>query len=107
MRKGLLQVSNFTEDAVAMAIDSFLSIASFPNLRYSVEPFSRSKERWLGADARVLDQITGIKPFYMQFKRPYAYPSSSKSRIILDRKNMEFPRFSGHRGYAAGLVAAD
>ena len=40
----------------------------------------------MGADGRLLGRIIGFKPFYMQFKRPSAYPDHSTSRIIKDRK---------------------
>ena len=87
MTAGLRLDADFTEDAVGLAIESLLTLLSFPRLRFSIEPFSRSRERWLGADAR-LDgrRIRGFRPFYMQFKRPSAFPDSSNSRIVVDRK---------------------
>ena len=39
-----------------------------------------------GADGRLVGRMKGFKPFYMQFKRPSAYPDYSTSRIISDRK---------------------
>lgn len=79
--------ANFSEDTVGFALETFLSVLSFPRFRLSIEPFSKEKERWLGADARMLDAMRGFKPFYMQFKRPSAYPDYSKSKIIKDRKS--------------------
>lgn len=84
--KSLRLDSDYTEDVVGFAIESFLSLISFPYYRFSIEPFSHAKERFLGADGRVLSRIREFKPFYMQFKRPSAYPDYSTSRIIRDRK---------------------
>ena len=83
--------ADFTEDTVGFALESFLSILSFPRLRFSIEPFSRGKERWLGADARLNGHMVGFKPFYMQFKRPSAYPDTSTAGIITDRKSLGLP----------------
>ena len=80
--------ADFTEDTVGFALESFLAFLSFPRLKFSIEPFSRSRERWLGADARLNGHIAGFKPFYMQFKRPSAYPDTSKAKIIVDRKSI-------------------
>src|SRR3989338_7440049 len=78
--------ANFTEDTVALAIESFLSVLGFPRLHFSIELFSRAKERWLGADGRLHREIKGFRPFYMQFKRPSAYPDGSISKIISQRR---------------------
>ena len=86
MRRGLRIDANFTEDVVGFALESFLTILSFPLQRFSIEPFSRGKERWLGADARIHGRIRGFRPFYMQFKRPAAYPDISTSKIVTDRR---------------------
>jgi len=80
--------ANFTEDVVGLALESFLSVLSFPQLRFSIEPFTRSRERWLGADARLHSKLRGFRPFYMQFKRPAAYPDSSRAKVIRDRKQL-------------------
>ena len=53
MRHGLRIDANYTEDVVGFALESFLTLLSFPRQRFSIEPFSRGKERWLGADARL------------------------------------------------------
>lgn len=78
--------ADYPEDLVGIAIESFLTQLSFPLRRFSVEPVSRSKERWLGADARLHSAIRGFRPFYMQFKKPTAYPHDSTSKIITDRR---------------------
>ncbi len=78
--------ADFTEDTVGFALESLLTLLSFPRYRFSIEPFSRARERWLGADARLLGKLKSFKPFYMQFKRPSAYPDYSSSRIISDRQ---------------------
>jgi hypothetical protein len=85
---GLRLDSDFTEDIVGFAIESFLSVLSFPRYRFSIEPFSRGKERWLGADARLLAQLKGFRPFYMQFKRPSGYPDYSTAAVVKERKNL-------------------
>lgn len=86
--RGLRLDANFTEDLVGFALESFLSLVSFPRNRFSIEPFSRARERWLGADARLSSRITGFRPFYMQFKRPTAFPDLSASRVIKDRRDL-------------------
>lgn len=85
---GLRIDADFTEDVVGFALESFLTVMSFPRHRFSIEPFSRAKERWLGADARLYSEIQGFRPFYMQFKRPSAYPDVSSSGVIKDRKKL-------------------
>lgn len=81
----LLLSSNYIEDTVGFALESFLTLLSFPRRKFSIEPFSRDSERWLGADARLEGTVKSFKPFYMQFKRPFAYPGHSTARIIKDR----------------------
>ena len=81
----LLLSPNYTEDTVGFALESFLSLLSFPRRKFSIEPFSRGNERWLGADARLEGRVKSFKPFYMQFKRPFAYPDHSKAKIVKDR----------------------
>lgn len=91
-KRGHQLVADFTEDTVGFAVESFLAFLSFPRFRFSLEPFSRSRERWLGADARLNGRIAGFKPFYMQFKRPYAFPdSSTTSQVIRERKLLKLP----------------
>ncbi len=80
--------ADFSEETVGLALETFLSLLSFPRFRMSIEPFSRGKERWLGTDARMRHEIEGFAPFYMQFKRPSAYPDYSRSKIIRDRKSL-------------------
>lgn len=81
--------ADYTEETVGFAIESFLTFISFPLSRFSIEPLSKTNERTLGADARLLGRIRGFRPFYMQFKRPSAYPDFSTSRIIEDRKKLK------------------
>lgn len=88
-KSGLRLDADFTEDVVGFALESFLAVASFPRHRFSIEPFSRARERWLGADARLYGEIRGFRPFYMQFKRPSAYPDFSTAKIIKDRKTLK------------------
>ncbi len=90
-RSGLRIEANFTEDTVGFALEAFLSTLSFPRFRFSIEPFSRSRERWLGADGRLHAGIRGFRPFYMQFKRPAAFPDFSSARIIRQRKSLGLP----------------
>lgn len=87
-RSGLKIDADFTEEVVGFALESFLAVMSFPRHRFSIEPFSRARERGLGADARLRGKIQGFRPFYMQFKRPSAYPYDSTSKIIIDRNNL-------------------
>lgn len=85
----LLLSPNYTEDTVGFALESFLSLLSFPRRRFSIEPFSRGNERWLGADARLEGRVKSFRPFYMQFKRPFAYPAYSKAKVIKDRLDLK------------------
>lgn len=78
--------ADYTEDVVGMALESFLAISSFPFFRYSIEPFSRKAEHSHGADALLHSKIKGFRPFYMQFKRPSAYPDFSLAKVVIDRK---------------------
>jgi hypothetical protein len=83
--------ADFTEDTVGFALESFLAFLSFPHFRFSIEPFSRGRERWLGADARLDGNMRGFRPFYMQFKRPSAFPDTSSAKIVADRKSLGLP----------------
>lgn len=83
---------NYIEDAVSIAIGSQLSLLSFPFLRYSIVPISRGRERWLGADARLVSGKRFL-PFYMQFKRPFAHTVPSRAQIIKDRNKLS-PKLS-------------
>lgn len=86
-RQSLRIDAEFTEDTVAVAIELFLTLVSFPRLLFTIQLFSRAKERWLGADARLEGRkIRSFRPFYMQFKRPSAYPDTSRSSIVKERK---------------------
>lgn len=87
-KKGKLETPDYTEEIVGFALESFLAFASFPHFNFSIEPFSKFTERRCGADARLISDIEHFKPFYMQFKRPFAYPGTSKSLIIKDRKEL-------------------
>lgn len=78
---------NYIEDAVSIAIGCQLALLSFPHFRYSIVPISRGRERWLGADAKLLSGKRFL-PFYMQFKRPFAHTVPSRAQIIKDRKNL-------------------
>jgi hypothetical protein len=82
---GLQLVSDYTEELVGFALESYLSVLSFPFPKFSIEPFSHSEERSVGADARLIGRAQGFTPFYMQFKRPFAYPEQSRAGIIRDR----------------------
>lgn len=77
--------ADFTEDTVGFALESFLALLSFPRYQFTIEPFSRGQERWLGADARLNGHLKGFKPFYMQFKRPSAYPDTSTAKVVTER----------------------
>jgi hypothetical protein len=84
--KGHRLDADYTEELVGFALESFLTLICFPWRLFSIEPFSRSIERSLGADARLDGKIKGFRPFYMQFKRPSAYPDFSDAQFIKDRK---------------------
>lgn len=89
-KSGSLMLSaNYTEETVGFALESFLSTLSFPRRRFSIEPFSQGDERWIGADARLKGKVKSFRPFYMQFKRPFAYPAHSTSNIVKDRVHLK------------------
>lgn len=88
-KRGLRIDADYTEDVVGFALEAFLAVMSFPSYRFTIEPFARKKERWLGADARLHSRISGFRPFYMQFKRPSAYPDFSSAGFIKDRKKLK------------------
>ena len=85
---GAKLMPNFTEELVGFALESFLTQIGFPFVRFSIEPFSRSEERWLGADARLHSNLRGFRPFYMQFKRPEGYLAHSQSKVVKDRRSV-------------------
>lgn len=80
--------ANYTEEVVGFALESFLTLVSFPRPLFTIEPFSQSEERRLGADARLHARIRGFRPFYMQFKKPAAYTELSPSRMVKDRRTL-------------------
>jgi len=82
------EIPDYTEEIVGFAIEQFLATATFPDFRFSIEPFSRAQERLNGADGRLIDNIRFFKPFYMQFKRPFAYLEDSSSKIVKDRTRL-------------------
>lgn len=86
-----LQVADFTEDLVGILLGMFIGIIDAPSQQFSIRPFSLNRERSLGADAQVRSRIESFRPFYMQFKRPSAYPADSKSRVITDRVGLGLP----------------
>ena len=84
--------ADFTEDTVSIAIAMLLTLVQFPGQRFTIEMFSRRKERWLGTDARIKHKYNKIRvfhPFYMQFKRPSSFLSRSTSKIVEDRKEQK------------------
>ncbi|XSG86569.1 MAG: hypothetical protein ACPW60_07565 [Methylohalobius sp. ZOD2] len=82
---------DYTEDAVSLIMASHLSVTHFPKLRFSIEPISRKRERWLGADARLLSKAKGFLPFYMQFKRPFGHSEPSRAKVVQERKKLKPP----------------
>lgn len=85
MSKSNLIIPDFTEDIVGFMIQSMLTIIRFPRAPFALVPLSKKDEVIFGADAR----IDSISPIYIQFKRSFAYPDSSSSSIIKDRKMLK------------------
>lgn len=85
MSKSNLIIPDFTEELVGFMIQSMLTITRFPRASFALVPLSKKDEVIYGADAF----IDSISPFYIQFKRTFAYPDFSKSHIIKDRKNLK------------------
>lgn len=100
---------DFSEDTVAYAIESYLATVGFPFAKWSIEPFTKSHERRIGADGRLSKGIKTFFPFYIQFKRPCAYDALSSSKIVKDRRSFLKPLetlpyslyFKLHRGRAS------
>lgn len=71
MKKNGLRIdANYTEDVVGFALESFLTLLGFPRQRFTIEPFSRAQERWLGADGRLHSEIRGFRPFICSSNDP-------------------------------------
>lgn len=85
MSKSNLIVPDFTEDLVGFMIQSMLTITRFPKAPFALVPLSKKDEVIYGADAL----IDSVSPIYIQFKRSFAYPDSSTSSIIKDRKKLK------------------
>lgn len=85
MSKSNLIIPDFTEEIVGFMIQSMLTITRFPRAPYALVPLSKKDEVIYGADAL----IDSISPIYIQFKRSFAYPDSSSSSIIKDRKKLK------------------
>jgi len=66
-------------------IQSMLTITRFPRSPFALVPLSKKDEVIYGADAL----IESISPLYIQFKRSFAYPNNSSSKIIRDRKRLK------------------
>lgn len=85
MGKSLQIRPDFTEELVGIMIQTMLTIIRFPRAPFALVPFSRKEERALGVDAKV----EALCPLYLQFKRSFAYPEHSTSKIIRDRKKLK------------------
>ena len=85
MSKSNLIIPDFTEEIVGFMIQSMLTITRFPRAPFALVPLSKKDEVIYGADAL----IDSVSPIYIQFKRSFAYPDSSSSSIIKDRKKLK------------------
>jgi hypothetical protein len=85
MSKSNLITPDFTEDIVGFMIQSMLTITRFPRAPFALVPLSKKDEVIYGADAL----IDSISPLYIQFKRSFAYPDNSSSKVIKDRKKLK------------------
>lgn len=83
MSKNLI-TPDFTEEIVGFMIQTMLTITRFPRAPFALVPLSKKDEVIYGADAF----IDSVSPFYIQFKRTFAYPDFSRSHIIKDRKKL-------------------
>ncbi len=85
MSKSNLIKPDFTEDIVSLMIQTMLTITRFPKAPFALVPLSNRDEVIYGADA----YIDTISPLYIQFKRSFAYPDTSPSSIIKDRRKLK------------------
>lgn len=81
---GHRQIPDFTEDFVAFMVQMILTITKFPRAPFALVPLSKKEEVVYGADAK----IESVAPLFLQFKKSFAYPSTSNSKIIKDRKEL-------------------
>jgi hypothetical protein len=91
MSKSNLIIPDFTEDIVGFMIQSMLTITRFPRAPFALVPLSKKDEVIYGADVL----IDSVSPIYIQFKRSFAYPDTSTSSIIKDRRKLKancFPK---------------
>lgn len=65
--------ANYSESMIAMLVEHYLTLLSWPFHHFSVVTFTGRKERILGADAKIYPYIRAFKPLYVQFKRPVGY----------------------------------
>lgn len=81
---------NYYENSIAPALDSFLTQISFPRQGLSVRQLSQWRERSQGFDGVIGEGVRGIRPFYMQFKRPFAWSGNqTEVAIVADRIQCE------------------
>lgn len=85
MSKSNLISPDFTEDNVSLMVQILLTVPRFPKAPFALVPLSKSDEVIYGADA----YIDSVSPLYIQFKRSFAYPDFSTSKIITDRKYLK------------------
>ena len=76
---------DFTENYVSLMVQSLLIGIFYPKAPFVLIPFLKSNEVKFSADAIV----ESVSPLYIQFKKSFAYPKDSKSKLITDRNKLK------------------
>lgn len=76
-------VADFLEEEIFPVLQSFLDRIALPNEGLTIRKFGLARERETGADAQIGEGIQGIRPFYMQFKRPYSWSGDASDVVII------------------------
>ena len=84
MSRSNLISPDFSEDTVSLMVQLLLTIPRFPKAPFALVPLSKRTEVIYGADT----YIDSVSPLYIQFKKSFAYPDYSTSKIIKDRKTL-------------------
>lgn len=87
---------DFTEDEFICALETSLNRSNYyRDKEVEISRISQADEHILGYDGIV----TGVVPFYVQFKRSDFYTSEFKGKLLKDRKSLNIPFDKGFFGF--------
>lgn len=75
--------ADYLEEEIPVTLQSFLDRIRFPEPGLAIRKFGIARERDTGADAQIGEGIEGIRPFYMQFKRPCSWEGFAEDAVII------------------------